>query len=433
MQWLIFPLLFLAQPTAPVEKARLTEAELEKKHTGGYVTGLPLLNSDPSKGIGYGVRAYYYYNGYREDWRFPYTPYLYRFYAQFFQTTNGYSYHTLDWDAPYLAGSLFRARGNLTYERNITANYFGIGETTLGRLRVQDETFKRFSDFDARLNQVVAGKTLAYYDKYDILKPQIELSLERDLFGGRVRPLGGISVSNVKIRDYAGKTVRVNGTPALNTATRLSEDKNKLVGFQGGWNNTLKLGVAYDSRDFEPDPNSGIFAEMVEEWSNRAFGSSFNYLRTTASLRAYHSPITSSDIVLAGRLVYSFHAGTPPFFALHSFNSSEEKFEGLGGRKTLRGFRQDRFIGQAAALANAEIRWTFADTAFAGQHFAFILAPFVDAGRVFDAVPRTTLRDWKFSEGAGLRIAWNQATIIMVDYGVSGEDSGLYINFTHIF
>jgi hypothetical protein len=30
-------------------------------------------------------------------------------------------------------------------------------------------------------------------------------------------------------------------------------------------------------------------------------------------------------------------------------------------------------------------------------------------------------------------VAWNEATIIMVDYGFSSEGSGLYVNFNHIF
>src|SRR6218665_3968709 len=47
------------------EKKRLRERDLKIKKEGGYITGLPLLNSDPNNGIGYGVRVFYYYNGER--------------------------------------------------------------------------------------------------------------------------------------------------------------------------------------------------------------------------------------------------------------------------------------------------------------------------------------------------------------------------------
>ena len=44
-----------------------------------------------------------------------------------------------------------------------------------------------------------------------------------------------------------------------------------------------------------------------------------------------------------------------------------------------------------------------------------------------------TLADWRTSLGGAFRIAWNLATIVTVDYGVSSEDAGLYVNFGHIF
>ncbi|HRI10867.1 MAG TPA: hypothetical protein PKW35_23775, partial [Nannocystaceae bacterium] len=65
--------------------------------------------------------------------------------------------------------------------------------------------------------------------------------------------------------------------------------------------------------------------------------------------------------------------------------------------------------------------------------FGFILVPFVDLGGTFDKVSDTRLGALKRSQGGALRIAWNQATIVMLDYGFSDEDSGLYINFNHIF
>jgi hypothetical protein len=69
----------------------------------------------------------------------------------------------------------------------------------------------------------------------------------------------------------------------------------------------------------------------------------------------------------------------------------------------------------------------------ARQHFGLMIAPFVDFGRVFDRVADTSLAGFRRGQGAGLRIAWNQATIVMLDYGVSDEGSALYVNFGHIF
>jgi hypothetical protein len=68
-----------------------------------------------------------------------------------------------------------------------------------------------------------------------------------------------------------------------------------------------------------------------------------------------------------------------------------------------------------------------------GQRFGFIVAPFFDTGRPFDAAGDLSLRDWQASYGGALRIAWNLATLVTIDYGRSSEDSGFYINFNHIF
>ena len=65
--------------------------------------------------------------------------------------------------------------------------------------------------------------------------------------------------------------------------------------------------------------------------------------------------------------------------------------------------------------------------------FALEAVPFLDMGRVFDSVGQTTFDNWKLTEGLGLRIAWSEATIIMIDYARSVEDDALYLNFNHIF
>ena len=38
-------------------------------------------------------------------------------------------------------------------------------------------------------------------------------------------------------------------------------------------------------------------------------------------------------------------------------------------------------------------------------------------------------KDWKIAAGAGLRIGWNQSTIVMFDFGASREDTGFFIDF----
>jgi hemolysin activation/secretion protein len=85
------------------------------------------------------------------------------------------------------------------------------------------------------------------------------------------------------------------------------------------------------------------------------------------------------------------------------------------------------------ALATWELRWSFADAEIWKQRLRFMVAGFGDTGRVFDNVGGTTLRGWKFDVGGGLRLAWNMATVISIEYGVSEEGGLLYMELGHQF
>jgi hemolysin activation/secretion protein len=150
--------------------------------------------------------------------------------------------------------------------------------------------------------------------------------------------------------------------------------------------------------------------------------------------RGYWSPVPDrADVVLAGRVLFEAQSNGTPFFAMDTLPFTDDPRNGLGGHRTLRGYRQDRFVGSVMTAANAELRWTFGHLTIKDQRFGFIAVPFLDAGRPYDSLGELTLRGWRPSAGGALRVAWNLATLVTVDYGVSSEDTGFYVNFNHIF
>ena len=108
MRFILFLFLFVSTLKADdiikelYAKPTLTKEQIADKNEGTYLTGLPLVNYDADKGFGYGLRVYWYDNGNKDDDLFEMTPYNHQVYAQFFQTTNGWSYHVLHYDAPYI-------------------------------------------------------------------------------------------------------------------------------------------------------------------------------------------------------------------------------------------------------------------------------------------------------------------------------------------
>jgi outer membrane protein assembly factor BamA len=258
---------------------------------------------------------------------------------------------------------------------------------------------------------------------------------------GKVRPFLGLGFSYVDLRDYTGRSVDAvdpsgRTVSAREAETMLAADcaAGVVVGCGGGFDNVLRLAISYDTRDFEPDPNAGIYAELSNELSMKALGTDYPYARVLASVRGFYSPVPKlADLVLAVRGLYEIQSVSTPFFSQVVMPFIDDGHAGLGGLRTLRGFDQNRFVGPVIALTNYEVRWTFTHVHLWKQDFGLIAVPFLDIGRVFDRVSQTTLRGWKRTQGAGFRVAWNEATVVAADFGVSEEGTGLYLNFNHIF
>jgi hypothetical protein len=418
---------------------KLSPEDLARKNERGYVTGLPLVAYSTDIGFGGGARVYYYWNGDRTDPRFATTPYLYRVFLQGFVSSRGLQFHWLDFDAPKIFETPYRVRSQLIFARNINQNYFGLGNAALDPLQFPGAagTFDNYADYLAAQQQDQGGMAWTKYDQYDLLRPLFIASLERLYLGDHIRVLGGLGFTYARIRDYTGTQVDVTGGgTATEAETRLAADcaAGTLVGCDGGREHFLRLGLSYDTRDFEPDPNSGVFADLAIDAATVALGSQYDYVRVLGAVRGYWSPIPDrADLVLAGRAMLEVQSRGTPFFSQDSLPFTEDFRNGLGGHRTLRGYRQDRFVGRTMALVNGEIRWTFTRFTAWKQKFGLIAVPFVDVGRSFDNVGALTLRDWRLSYGGALRISWNLATLVTIDYGLSAEDTGFYINFNHIF
>ncbi len=436
------------KPLAPpglAQKQRLNDTDYARKEEGGYFTGLPLANYDPNTKFGFGARLYYYFNGDRTNPLFAYTPYLHRLIVQTFVSTAAAQDHLLDYDAPNFLGSLWRVRGTIEIEAANAWPYFGIGSRSLQPLSFPGApgvTFAHASDFDKAAAAVQAdGTTYSKYNIYKFFRPSLQLGVERLFFGGVLRPFIGLGFSHFSLHDYSGELADAtdasgNAVQAREAQTFLAADcaANRILGCGGGFDNVLRLAVSLDTRDFEPDPNTGVYAELSTEFGTKALGSEYDYVRAMLSVRGFYSPIPKlADLVLAGRAVYEIQTKGTPFFSQVLMPFIDDNHAGLGGFRTLRGFRQNRFVGPMIALTNYEVRWTFVHFRVLKQGIALMAVPFMDIGRVFDNVGQTTLKGWKRTQGGGLRIAWNEATIIMIDYGFSDEDSGLYVNFNHIF
>ena len=417
-------------------KSPIPELLLKDKREGTYFTGLPVIGVTPESGVVYGGTIQWYDNGSNASPFFSYAPYRKKVSATVDLGTKGRQEYILEYDQPYIADTAWRVRALGAYLVYKFENYFGIGEATLGRLNFPGTpgvTYRRTNDYFDALQENRGGQNWAWYNYYDRRQAVFTLNVERDYLGGLLRPLVGFQMSHVDVGDYTGR--EVDG--AINQETKLREDytNGAILGFDGGWLNLLRVGLTYDSRDYEPDPTSGILAQALLEGAFRALGAGSNFGHLTLGLQGYYRLFPSlTRLVLAGNAVYSAHFGDTPFFALPSLAVPDnERKEGLGGWRTLRGYYANRFVGDVAMHGSLELRWSPLNFAVWNQHFRPMLVPFVDVGRVFDKVDQLSLKDWKVAGGVGIRIAWNLATIISFECGFSSESSLFYMEIGHQF
>jgi len=421
----------------------LSADDLARKNEGSYLTAVPLAAYSVDFGYGFGARGYYYWNGERSDPRFARTPYLVRVFLNVFATTLGLQYHWLDLDAPAVFDSPYRARAQLIFARNINSNYFGFSDAGRAGLRFPGSatTYGSYDDYAAAQRRIAGGQAFTRYDQYDVMRPAAILALERSLLDGRLKLVGGVGLSYVRIRDYTGTTVDATAadgtaTTAIMAPTRVREDCDRglLVGCHGGRDDVLRLAIAYDTRDFEPDPNTGVYIDLSVDIGTVALGSEFTYARALFAARGFYSPFPErADLVLAGRVLTQVQSSGTPFFTMDVLPFVEDPRTGLGGHRTLRGFRQSRFVDHVMSAASGELRWTFARTTIWRQKLAFIAVPFLDVGHAFDSLASVGIHDWRPSYGGAFRVSWNLATLGTFEYGRSSEGSGVYVNFGHMF
>ena len=126
----------------------------------------------------------------------------------------------------------------------------------------------------------------------------------------------------------------------------------------GGWVNTLKAGVMWDSRDNRPNPMKGIWTEIGIEMAPKFMGNDWGFSKLYITHRQYFTLI-ENDLALVYRLGYQTTlSGDVPFFYQSQVITSRltgATNEGLGGSSTLRGVLRNRVIGDAFFMGNVEL------------------------------------------------------------------------------
>ncbi len=179
---------------------------------------------------------------------------------------------------------------------------------------------------------------------------------------------------------------------------------------------SLGGGFIYDSRDNLKNPGRGLYAAVAAAVYPRMFNNEHTYSRYEADIRTYISGTPGSSYTLALRAAAEITEGKHPFF----YSAY------MGGKNAPRGFRSERFSGNAAVIVQSELRYKLAELRMIiiGE---FGLHGFIEAGRVF--ADGETSDKWHKSYGGGLWISYFEKFLNLVfTVAVSDELTGYYFS-----
>lgn len=456
-------------PFAIDPSKRLPDIELEDKKEGSFITGIPRFEFDPIRGFGAGGNLNLFVNKDREDPFFAYTPYRHQVNAEFFIFQNGRIRYAVNYDAPYLFNTPWRLRADMVHWEDPSAQYWGIGRSTLNALQFRDKrsgeetrVFRKVKEYEENLAIVEVGPDGLYYTDRHYHEMQQREQLynilgERVFFGGRLRLMFGYEALFTSFSSYQGHVVddaplAGGGTAdALHRETLVDIQRNDgtwdrfhLAGFINGsrkaFTSMLAGALIYDTRDFEPDPSRGLFLQYSHEFSPPWLGSDFHFHKFMVQGQFFHTLARwrgqKSRLTLGGLLAFG-HIFGPRINFIEMWDLSSQAEAGgilvLGGARSLRGYREARFLAPTTVLMNLETRVRFYDFRLLNQHVSLGVVPFFDAGSVFDRPADLSLREWRWSSGVGARIGWNQSTVLRFDVAGSREGVQSFFGFGHIF
>ncbi|MBK9291815.1 MAG: BamA/TamA family outer membrane protein [Bacteroidetes bacterium] len=440
-------------PVSAQEGDGADQQKNEKVKTGWTFGALPAVSYNTDLGFQYGALVNLFNFGDGSS----YPKYMHSLYAEVSRYTKGSGINRFFIDSEHLIPNI-RTTVDISYLTDKALDFFGFngyeavfnpewqstdeaGYITRMFYRHERNTFKATADFQGKLGDSkfrwVAGAGLLKHN------------------------IGPVDIARLnKGRDSADMLPNVPGLYQKYVEWGVIKANEK----DGGWGNHIKIGLVYDTRDFEPNPMKGIWSEVVLFVAPEFLGNGdFGFTKISATHRQYFT-------LVEDKLSFVYHVnyqgtilGKAPFYmqpyVINSFNNSSN-IDGLGGSKSLRGVVRNRVVGDGMAFANAEFRWKVFRTRVLNQNFYLGLNAFADAGRVVQkmdldksGVPDTFVIGGKtynksefFSNddeglhttaGAGLRFVLNENFIVAVDYGRAFDKrdgkAGLYIGLNYLF
>jgi len=425
----------------------------EKKVKTGWKFGgaLPATTYDSNLGFQYGALVEFY--NYGDGSTYP--DYFDHTYTEISHFTKGSGIYRFMYESNHLIRGV-HLTSDLSYLPDMATDFYGFN----GYESVYNEDWMKY---DKETGPVSPYKSAMFY-RFQRNQFRFKNDFQGKLSGEHIKWSAGFAFQNFKVSSVditklnKGKDVLLPLTSIEPGLYEIYRDSLGLISANeadGGWVNTIKAGIAWDSRDNRPNPMKGIWTEMGIEVSPKFMGNDWGFSRFYITHRQYFT-LVEKDLALVYRLDFQTSlSGKVPFFYQSQVITSMltgATNEGLGGSSTLRGVLRNRVIGDGFIFGNVELRWKPIYFRFLKQDCYLGLNAFYDFGIVTRkiALPdnlQTTFNseltnytytdffnpgNEKLHQSAGISIlpVMNQNFVIAIDIGKAFNDQDGNIGFS---
>lgn len=194
-------------------------------------------------------------------------------------------------------------------------------------------------------------------------------------------------------------------------------NSSDIPGGDGSTSAGLGLTARWDLRNSNMTPTRNHFLEFLILVNSSWLDSSHSYISYLLDGRRYYQLQGNGRSVLALQALARLTSGTPSFRDLSM----------LGGDMINRGYYEGRYRDQNAAQIQLELRQKVKG------RFGFTV--FAATGEVWNRMENISFDNYKWTAGAGLRININKddPTNLRIDFGISKESTGFYLQFGEAF
>lgn len=271
-------------------------------------SGLPTLGFNPDDGIKVGSILNYTVNGFKQN---PYTQ-KHSFKANYYFATSGFE---LMYDAkfPKIFGNWNLEIATQLTSPNFAINFFGYGNETVNNDEIQGMNYNRIK---SQIFEIAPSfKKTGRYGSEIMIQPSFE---------------------NIEVEDTNNRYIDLP-----NTVNKEVFDYQQFVGTQ--------IKYSYENQDNISNPTMGMGFSVAGSWKLNLNDAKRNFPTFEAKLNFNHKIDKKGKLVLATLLK-----------GKSILNSNFEFYQGatLGGDFDLRGFRNQRFLGNQSFFQSTDLRYS---------------------------------------------------------------------------